>query len=345
MKKKKAAGAFLIFLILIVLFAKPFITNIKIALLISQEFPQIPIKPLHLITPAPTHQKLEIESHASLIIADLLIPGGKSKLRPALILAMGVRTQEKDKPILLNLANSLSRLGYVVIWPRSERLEKSYADLEEPQIFVDTFNFLENQNYVDITRISYVGFSVGSSTAMVAAANNQIAQKVHSLFFFGGYWDIYEYLINVASKSQVVNNQVIGWTPAEGATDHIIQILNNRNAQGSLGKIFEAKNRQQAQNLLKLAKPEEIESLKKYSPKEIISHYQTPTFILHEKSDKFVPYSHSLELQLNLSPNLQKSFLLVNLFEHVQPQKGTSLQTFRELAKLWHLLYQTISYL
>ncbi|MBI1982454.1 MAG: hypothetical protein HYS68_02645, partial [Candidatus Levybacteria bacterium] len=148
-----------------VIFSKPLITHVKVILFISEQFPQIPV------------------------VADLITPASE-KPKPALILAMGVKTQEKDKVILLNFAQTLARLGYAVFWPRLEILDRGVSSFEDPETFIKSFEYLEAISAVDKNRISFVGFSVGSSIALVAAENPRINEKLHSLVFFGGYYSL-----------------------------------------------------------------------------------------------------------------------------------------------------------
>src|SRR5438874_7820240 len=95
------------------------------ALLISQAFPQIPFKPLELVSAEPTHELVELASTRGTVIADVFLPAqgtaaAAPHARPALILAMGVKTAPRDQPLLRELGRTFARLGMVVLWPRRE---------------------------------------------------------------------------------------------------------------------------------------------------------------------------------------------------------------------------------
>lgn len=346
--KKKVQRTILIIFGAIILsfmiFQKPVKANIKSLLLISQELPQIPIKPLYKITKTPSHQNIHLDSPDGPVVADLFISQNSKKNKPALIIAMGVKTSDKDKPVILGFAETLSRLGFIVLWPRSEILEQGISDFEKPSTFSESYRFLENQEIVNKNRISFVGFSVGSSIAFSAIADPQISGKTRSLIFFGGYYDVFEYLENLSSQTITQNGQKISWHPDQSATNHVKEILTFNNSQ-LLSLFNDPKSQKTAQEILKSLPQNEIEKFKMISPKEKIGEYKTPTFILHERNDTFVPYTQSLALKTALPKNLQKSYLIINLFEHVQPQKGFSPKILGEIFKLYLFLYQTLYFL
>lgn len=326
-------------------FRSQIITHAKAFLLISEEFPQIPVKPLGLITKAPEHRTIGI-SDGSVITADLFLPARQPA--PALILAMGVRTQEKDKPILLHFAQTMARLGYVVLWPRRESLDKGVPSFEEPETFIEGFEFLEEHKAVDPKRISFIGFSVGSSIAMAAAEYPRIADKVHSLVFFGGYYNAVDYIASLVSKTTIIDGQEILWVPAEGATGHIKEILEREGAE-NLIRLFTDNNLTMSyamvQNVVSQVPENELLILGKLDPSLYISGFNTRIFILHDKGDSYVPYAESIKLSKALPQNIPQTFLLSNLFEHVQPQKGLSPKIAGEILKLYRFLYQTLAYL
>ena len=219
--------AVIVLIILALLFFQPIVAAAKVLLLISEQFPQIPLKPLHLLTNQPKHEQVNFGDG---IVTDLFLPN-QPRPNPALILAMGVRTNEKDKPILLGFADTLARLGYVVLWPRLEDLDKEIVKYERPQTFIKAFEYLEQHSRVEKNKISYIGFSVGSSLAMVAAEDPGINNQVHSLIFFGGYYNIFDYLKALATKSFVLDGQNIAWNPAGDGVNHAKGILEKEGSE------------------------------------------------------------------------------------------------------------------
>ncbi len=320
-----------------VIFQKQLATHLKIALFITEEFPQIPIKPLGLLSKPPTHQKVELDSQNGKIVGDLFTPvdnGPKS----ALIVAMGVKTAEDDKPLILNFSDALARLGYVVFWPRQEVLDKGVSLPEEPGTFIKAFEYLEKLPEVDPKRISYVGFSVGSSTAFVAASDPEISNKVHGLVFFGGQFDLFEYLLSLASKTYEEDGARVSWDAAENARSQAKGLLKEAT---HTAKIFESSKIDKIQTILAGIPSGEAELLKRYSPKDHTGNFKAKIFILHDKSDTYVPYTESIRLNQALG-DMNQTFLLIDLFDHVQPNRPINIG---ELAKLYGFLYKVLNFI
>lgn len=321
----------ILFLALFLFAFKPIIASAKVLLLVTQEFPQIPFKPLHNITPKPQNEKVEFGEQK--LIGDLFIPKGAER-KPAIIVAMGVKTSDKDRKILLNFCETLSRLGFVVLWPRSEELENDAIKFEDPQTFIEAYNLLEQRKEVDKNRISYVGFSVGSSLSLVAAENKAINKKVRSIVFFGGYYNLFDYFSSLYTKKVSLDEKTIEWEPDGSAVDHAQEIL--KDAGLTLKQISENDN----------LDSELTKKLLRFSPGHSLDTLKAKIFILHEKSDSFVPYTESIKLKQVLEENGKSyDYHLANLFEHVQPKKPLSFETGKEILELFGFLHKVFMYL
>lgn len=325
--------ALVVVLVFILIFFKQIAAGGKVALLISQQFEQIPIKPLHTITPKPTTEKATFELSGKQIVGDLFIPKSDGR-NPAIIIVMGVDTGEENKQIILSFAETLARLGYVVFWPRSEVLDLGTPGFEDSSVFVEAFNYLTKREDVEKERISFVGFSIGSSFAMAAAEDESINKQAHALVFFGGFYNVFDYLDSLATKTMVVDGQTVAWEPGEGAISHTEKILEKEGV--SLGKIKDRK-----------ISEEEKERLLRLSPDQTLDKFSAAIFILHEKADNFVPYVESIKLNEALMKNGRepKAFHLANLFEHVQPKDGFSPEIIKEFAGLFGFLHKVFMYL
>lgn len=310
--------------------SKPFIAAAKVLLLVTQEFPQIPFKPLHRITSKPLVERVQFGRQK--IVGDLFIPKNSNQ-KPALIVAMGVKTSEKDKPILLGFCESLARLGYVVLWPRLADLENETVKFEDPNTFIQAFYYLEKRNEVNSQRISFVGFSVGSSIAMVAAEDSGINQKLRSLVFFGGYYNLLDYLHSLFSKTMIINSISIAWQASKEGVNHANGILEKEGLKLEQFKKVEQIPESQKNALLR------------FSPHQKIKNYKAPIFIMHEKSDTFVPYVESEKLKRELEGRIPLVYHQANLFEHVQPKKGLSIQLIKEFAGLFLFLHKVFMYI
>ncbi|MDP3974002.1 MAG: hypothetical protein Q8P92_04170 [Candidatus Daviesbacteria bacterium] len=348
MWRSKYLVLFLLLIILAgVIFQKQLSTHLKIILFITEEFPQIPVKPLGLITQSPQHEWVEFDPPAGggKVVADLYIPhAAYVKDRSAVILAMGVKTDEKNKTLIRHFADTMARLGYVVLWPRLEVLDKGQSLPEEPATFVEGFKYLQNLCYFDLSslrmqgsnkqdssskldsrlrgndncevdtiRISFVGFSAGSSIAFVASSNPEISDKVHALVFFGGYFNIFDYLAALDGETP--------WIPHPDAVSHAKTLLVAKGVSSSSAQ------------------------LNQYSPQEFVSNFKARLFILHDKSDTFVPYLESEKLSQALPKESIGAYAITDLFEHVQPNRALTRENIQELFKLYNFLYKTLIFI
>lgn len=295
---QKSKITIFVLIILVVAFYKVITAHTQALLLTLEQFPQIPIKPLNWLTPQPKHEIINfVNNGGEKVVADIFYPStrfSRSGQIPAVIIAMGVKTSDKDRPIILGFAKTLARLEYVVMWPRLEELDRGISKMERPQTFISAVQYLK------INKISFVGFSVGSSIALVAAEDPQINKDVNTFVFFGGYYDAFDYIDSLQGKTS--------WQPDEGATNHLKEISKT-----------------------------EMVDLNKINPAKDIGNFQAKMLILHEKSDSYVPYSESIKLKdaLEKEGRGPLAFHLANLFEHVQPKKALSGETLREFLGLY----------
>lgn len=309
MKLKILGLALLAFALVGLVFHQQLITHARIILFITEEFPQIPVKPLGLLSLPPFRNRIELQTKNGPVVGDLFIPVEPDK-KGAVIVAMGIKTADKDKPLIIKFADTMARLGYITFWPRLQVLDQGESLPEELETFIAAFEYLEGLPQTDPERITIVGFSVGSSTAFIASANPQIRDRVHALVFFGGYFDIYEYLSALEGKTS--------WQPQPDAVSHAKALLAAKGATTSSAE------------------------LKKYSPKELVADFQSKIFILHDKSDTYVPYTESVRLYEALLEERIAAYTILDLFDHVQPNRPIK---FFELVKLYGFLYQVFKVL
>ena len=349
-RKRLVALASLTLILVVVVWYTPLTTHAKVLLLLSQELPQSPVKPLGLLTPEPIHAQRQLQSPHGPVVADLFLPAARfgrpqPRRRPAVILALGVKlAEERDRPILLGFARTLARLGFVVLWPRLEALDAGAALPEEPDTFVAGIRFLEGLDLVDGERISLLGFSVGASTALVAASDPQVAARVHGVIFFGGYYDLFAYLLSVATSSTVLDGQISTWQPHEQVVNRTREMLQAKGADGVL-RIFDATGRDEAESRLESAPAAELAALRRLDPAAHVAGVRARLFILHDRGDVFVPYVESIKLRRALPQGSEKAFLLTGLFEHAQPKGGVSWQVVQDVARLYGFVYAALAFL
>ena len=338
-RKGRYLGAVLLLVCVAFLWTPAGQVHVKATLLLLQALPQVPVKPLSVLSNAPVHQRIVLASTHGPIVADLFRPVPRfgtiqPHTKPALMLALGVRTKPRDRTLILSFAQTMSRLGYVVLWPRLQALDRGMPLLESPETFVLGVRYLKDVDLVDRHRITIFGFSVGASLALVAATNQQIAQEVHALVFFGGYYDIFAYLTSLATQTSSIDGKTTAWHPDREAVELVHDLLRHEHA-GAITRVFAARTQAEAAAILRAAPASELATLRQVSPSYHIKDFRAHIFILHDKGDHFVPYVESAKLNQALGSRVGKTYLISNLFEHTQPKVGLSWHIIQDATALY----------
>ena len=326
-------------------------THAKVVLLLSQELPQCPFKPMAWLTPKPIHKRVRLETADGVVVGDLFRPARRSELPedrtlPAVVLAFGMTLHERDRPILLGLARTLARLGFVVLWPRLESVDAGSPLPEEPGTFGAGVGYLAALDGVDQRRVSLFGFSGGASTALVAASTPHVADGVHAVLFFGGFYDLLEYVVTAATETMIMEERVVAWKPSDEVIRRLEPMLEVRAphvGRALFGGGAKA-DRMEAETRLRRASTADLNELRRLSPAEHIGALRARVFILHDRGDTFVPWVESAKLRAALPQERVGGYLLTDLFAHAQPKAVFSWGVVGDIVRLYRFLYAVLAY-
>lgn len=351
------------------LFFKPAKVTLSTILFIPQVFPQIPIKPLELISQDITVESIEFLSGQKKVVGKIWRIDD-SKPRPAIIIAMGVRTAEHDQPVIANFAQALAKIGFVVVFANLSDLQNTQVRIEEKETFIEAFKYLENLPYVDKYKISFMGISVGSSIALAASTDPQISDKVRAVVFFGGYYNIVDYFASLITRTVSYEGKEIPWQPKEGTVYHLKEIvisLTPDHEQEAVSKVlkegetiepedfstlsqesqfaiqlFKVKNRQEFDTVWDSGPSGMKQALEEISPNTRIAQVKTRLFILHDTGDDSVPFYESRKLVQALPKDTKHTVLEVSLFDHVKPKEGFSWGMLAELFRVYTFIWKVV---
>ena len=335
-------------LILGFLFRAQIEAETKVILLATEEFGS-PLRPLDWLSHSPTYRRVTFEGPSGPIDADLYLPRPligtpATGSEHAIIIALGVRVPRSAVPQIRRFAASLARLGYVTLWPRRRAFVAGRSPTELPSTFVRAFTYLSAQKVVDRRAISFFGLSVGASTAVVAASNPQIDRQVHALIFFAGDYNLFQYLVSLATEKDSYRGHEVPWHPSPDAIRQVKQILIAEHAP-AISRIFSATTPAQARHILNAAPASERQRLRAFDPAAHIRQYHAPTFILDDTGDQYVPYVESEKLKAALPPGQVRGWLLTDLFQHVLPQVGNLPHLVPGLLRFNAFAYSAFRYL
>jgi hypothetical protein len=315
---------------------------LKTVLLLFDLFPA-PVKPARWLSAAPRRRRTVEPAPAGVVVTDCWYPGAPWRgQRPAIVIAMGVRTAPHDRPVIGRFAASLARIGFVVCWPRLAALDRGRPGVEQPETFVRAVERLAVDPAVDPDLISFLGFSVGGSTALIAAANPRIAHRLRAVVFFGGFYDAFDFFVEAAAG--VPGDDGTLWRPSVGAMDHLLAVIAAMRAPGLL-RLFPSASQAEARAVLAAAPERERALLAALNPAAVLDEVRAPVFILHDVQDRMVHSSEALKLAKALGPGRVAALAIVDLFEHVQPRATVSLASLRDLFRLARFVVGAIAYL
>jgi dienelactone hydrolase len=272
------------------------------------------------------------------------VPGS----REGILLIPGVGDQRKDAQ-LINFSRTLASSGLVVMDLTTQTLIDNRLDAGDEDGIVQAFELLQGWPGVGANRVGLLGFSAGGPLMCLAAADARVRDKVAFVTLFGGYFDARTLLQTIGRRELTENGETQPWHPVpyplQVLADTIAPLMPNNdgqmlvNAFGPNGResLSPAQVAQLAPssaaayhllagdepglvdaNLAALS-PEVRALLSSLSPSRVVSQIHAPIYLLHDRSDQFVPVSESLEFAAALARlHHRYDFAEFGIFQHVE---------------------------
>ena len=161
-------------------------------------------------------------------LAELWLPDWASAERPAgaMLMVLGVNNVGRNHPVVARVAEALARTGVVVLVPDSAVLLEGRLEVGEIDGVVRAFQLLAARPEVDPERVGMIGFSVGGSLALLAAADDRIAERVRWVNAFGAFADAGTYLASVSAHAYPGSDgSEVPWTPSLLAREIYLRFL------------------------------------------------------------------------------------------------------------------------
>lgn len=316
---------------------------VQTVLLLPSLFASAPIDPLRWATAPPTRISEQFAFAAGQVDLDLYHPVGEGQHGAILLQYQGPRPVPRDDPNLVRFAEGLARTGVVVLVPESSTFTAGRVVAEEREAVVLAFQRLLAEPTVDPSRAGIIGFSVGGSISLVAAAEEPaIRDRVRFVNTLGSYFDAEELLVDAASRSQVAGGQIVPWQPDPQALDILAVAL----LEAAAGEGAEAVNafatailagtgtRTEAVDLLERLPLAARTRLDLISPSRVLGQLRARLYLMHDVDDGYVPFGQETDLADAAGPRLARATRFA-IFSHVQPDRPVPWQTF--LPDLWRL--------
>ncbi|MGH2416858.1 MAG: dienelactone hydrolase family protein, partial [Candidatus Limnocylindria bacterium] len=237
---------------------------------------------------------------------------------------------------------------------------------------VRAFELLAARPEVDPARVGIVGFSVGGSLALLAAADPRIAADVRWVNAFGAFADAGTYLAAVSAHAyRGADGSEVPWTPSPVAREVYLRFMLDQvrdasdraaleralgpdilggerppsdpdlhegletDAARAMHDLLTAESLDEATALID-ALPARVRSfIDAISPAQHLAGLSTEVHLMHETEDHHVPFVESRALASALEPaGLLAAHTEFRLFDHVQPDDIDVLAAAPELVKL-----------
>jgi acetyl esterase/lipase len=178
---------------------------------------------------------------------------------------------------------------------------------------------LERDPAVRADRIALVGLSVGGSLAIAAASDERIAERVWFVLAIGPYFDAASLAASaLAGAYRAGDGGIEPWAPErvtlEVVRETLLEALTPAERDALEGVDLEG-----AEAVLAGLAPALRASLEAISPRYAVEGLRAPLYLLHDRDDRFVPWTESEALAAAHEPAV---YHRMELFEHVDPDAG-----------------------
>jgi hypothetical protein len=305
-------------------------------LLLPALFPSAPLDPLSLLTAPPNREERAYTYSGGTVDASLFRPtrGGR---HGALILLLGAGDLPRSD-LAVHFAESLARLGVVVLVPETSGMLAEQLTFDEVDGVRASLNVLSAESDVDTARVGVIGLSASGGVSLVAAGQSDLRDRVRFVNSFGSYADARSLLIDVASRSEVVDGQERPWQPESRTVDVVDNALAGAGVnQAERDEVRAGTSRARASQIVQGLPSGAAQALARISPSTYVDQIHAHLYLMHDLDDTFIPFTQSRDLVAQAPPGLVQRYTEFSIFAHVIPDRPVPWQTF--LPDLWRLFW------
>ena len=296
------------------------------------------------------------------------VPGA----REGVLVIPGVGDNRADSQ-LVNFSQGLARAGLVVMDMTTPTLLNYELSYQDSDAVVQAFKALTSWPGVETRRVGIIGFSAGDALAAFAAADPRIRDQVAFILCFGGFFNTTTLLRTFGHRALDVNGQSQPWqpqyVPIEVLANTIAPLLPfdegsrliNALAPGGTPltpdelaqfspdtvAIYHLLNGDQPgqtdANIAALSTPIRT-LLDQLSPSRVIGQIRAPIYLLHDRSDEYVPFTESIAFDAALNQmHHAHDFALLGIFQHVEVKSNNNVgQLLGDGLSLYRILNEVL---
>ena len=339
----------------------------KALLLVPEVSPDFPIKPLAYLTKEPKLTEVKIPTDYGEIGADLYRPNDDKK-HPGIVVALGTEVTRKNGE-LIPFARSLARLGYTVLIPDLPDFIAGYVWTNSSEVLISSYEFLENQSFVESEKIGLLGFCVGGSQSIVAAEDERISNDVSFVVALTPYYNFFtlseeilagkvagEYGIDLTIKSLQKGfiNYITDQKEKQLLSSHFLEEKEISNQEieelspeaKSIYLFLSNKDNSKFPELWGAIPAGGKDLLARLSPDTKISDLKAKLFIVYDEGYTYIPESQARHWKDISSSNKNVSVTVIQSLQHVKikprlPRWELTKLVFQLSGFIYKVLYAT----
>jgi len=255
------------------------------------------------------------------IVADLYRPKERGR-HSGIILAHGAIKDGKNDRALWFAGRSLARAGYVALVPQLDSLSKFRLHQDDVDALVASFQYLVRQEFSN-GRIGMFGICLSAPLALLAATEPVISQDVAVVSFWGGFYNINDWLQAVITEQYIEEGEVKPWKPRpvliEETPKWLIELLPDPSDRGYIEEMLRGnaldsansnlspsgqamyelltnRDHERVGDLWARLDPKIRQTLDSLSPHTKIAQLKTKIAIIHTFTDDVIPWVESCKL-------------------------------------------------
>jgi hypothetical protein len=309
---------------------------VQTLLLLPALFPAAPLDPLGLLTPTPAQGHRTYAYAGGAVEAQLFEPAGGGR-HGAIILLLGAGDLPRSD-LASHFAQTLARSGVVTLVPETSGMLQERLTFDEVDAVAQSVAQLRQLPSVDQSRIGVVGLSASGGLGIVAAGQPVLRDQIRFVNSFGSFDDAASLLLDVASRSIVVDGVQQPWQPEQRTVDVVGNALTDAGfSAAARAELLSGTSRSRAEELIGSAAPGALDGLAQVSPTTYLSEISAHLYLMHDLDDSFIPFTESRDLVARAPAGVVQRYTEFSIFAHVIPDRAVPWQTF--LPDLWRLFW------
>ena len=302
-------------------------------LLLPAIFPSAPIDPLAWLTVSPTRSHLSFEYSGGSVDADLFLPSGGDR-HGAIILLLGAGDLPRSD-LAVRFADALARSGIATLVPESSGMLAERLSFDEVDALRASLDALAAVPSIDPERVGFVGLSASGGLSIVAAGQPDLRDRVRFINSFGSYADTLSLLVDVGSRSMLVDGVQRDWQPEQRTLDVVRNALDDASVAPEVrDELLDGVSRERAEQILASLSATSLQTLARLSPDNYLRSVTAHVYLMHDRDDPFIPFTQSGALAANGDVTRYTEF---DIFSHVIPDRPAPWQTF--VPDVWRLFW------